>query len=50
MVVVFLAPVLAGVGLARCAPLSFYLVAVLTVVPFVDHSGRAGLDRSRCCS
>ena len=41
MVVVFLAPVLAGVGLARCAPLSFYLVAVLTVVPFVDHSGRA---------
>jgi ABC-2 type transport system permease protein len=35
MVVVFMAPVLAGVGLARCAPLSFYLVAVLTVVPFV---------------
>jgi ABC-2 type transport system permease protein len=35
MVVVFLVPVLAGIGVARCAPLSFYLVAVLTVAPFV---------------
>jgi ABC-2 type transport system permease protein len=35
MVVVFLVPVLAGVGLARCVPLSFVLVAVATVVPFV---------------
>jgi ABC-2 type transport system permease protein len=34
MVVVFLAPVLMGVGIARCAPLSFYLTSVLTVVPF----------------
>ncbi len=34
MIVVFLAPVLAGVGLARCAPSSFYAVAILTVVPF----------------
>ena len=34
-------PVLAGVGLARCAPPSFYVVAVLTVVPFVDHPGGA---------
>ncbi len=34
MVVVFLAPVLMGVGLARCAPISFYLTSVLTVVPF----------------
>ena len=34
MVVVFLAPVLMGVGLARCAPLSFYLTSVLTIVPF----------------
>jgi len=35
MVVVFMAPILAGVGLARSAPASFYLVAVATVVPFV---------------
>jgi ABC-2 type transport system permease protein len=34
MVVIFLAPVLMGVGLARCAPVSFYLTSVLTVVPF----------------
>ncbi len=34
MVVIFLAPVLMGVGLARCAPISFYLTSVLTVVPF----------------
>jgi len=35
MVVVFLVPVLMGVGLARCAPPAFYAVAVLTIVPFV---------------
>ena len=35
MVMVFLAPVLMGVGLARCAPISFYLTAILTIVPFV---------------
>jgi ABC-2 type transport system permease protein len=35
MVVVFLVPVLAGVGLAKCAPLSFVAVATLTVTPFV---------------
>ena len=35
MVVVFLVPVLAGVGLAKCAPLSFVAVATLTVAPFV---------------
>jgi ABC-2 type transport system permease protein len=34
MIVVFLAPLLTGVGIARCAPLSFYLTAVLTIVPF----------------
>ena len=34
MVVVFLAPVLLGVGLARCAPASFYVTSVLTIVPF----------------
>ena len=35
MVVVVLVPVLAGIGVARCAPASFYTTAVLTVVPFV---------------
>src|SRR5688500_14086447 len=34
MIVVFLAPLLLGVGIARCAPLSFYAVAALTIVPF----------------
>jgi len=34
MVVVFLAPVLAGIGAGRCAPVTFYLAAVLTLVPF----------------
>jgi ABC-2 type transport system permease protein len=34
MVVVFLAPVLAGVGVARCAPWSFIVTAAATVVPF----------------
>jgi ABC-2 type transport system permease protein len=35
MVVVFLLPVLAGIGVAKCAPWSFVVTAVLTVVPFV---------------
>ena len=35
MVVIFLTPVLAGVGVARCAPLRFYFTALLTTVPFV---------------
>jgi ABC-2 type transport system permease protein len=34
MVVAFIAPVLLGVGAARCAPAGFYLTAALTVVPF----------------
>ncbi len=34
MVVVFLVPLLLGIGLARCAPPSFYALAVLTIVPF----------------
>jgi ABC-2 type transport system permease protein len=34
MVVVFLLPVLLGVGIARCAPCMFYLTALLTVAPF----------------
>ena len=35
MVVVFLTPVLAGVGAARSAPPAYYVTAVLTVAPFV---------------
>lgn len=35
MVVAFLAPILAGVGVARCASPGFYVAAALTVVPFV---------------
>jgi ABC-2 type transport system permease protein len=34
MVVVFLTPVLLGVGAARCAPWLFYVTAPLVVVPF----------------
>ncbi|MEW6323447.1 MAG: hypothetical protein AB1635_20440 [Acidobacteriota bacterium] len=35
MVLVFLVPVLAGVGVARCAPPSFYGMALVTVTPFL---------------
>ena len=35
MVVVFLLPVLAGVGVVRCAPAGFYLTAGLAIPPFV---------------
>ena len=35
MVVAFLLPVLLAIGLARCAPAAYYLLAVATVVPFV---------------
>src|SRR5439155_19867745 len=34
MVVIFLAPVLMGVGRARCAGAGFYVTAVMTTVPF----------------
>src|SRR5918993_2641878 len=34
MVAVFLLPVLLGVGVARCAPCMFYVMALLTVAPF----------------
>ncbi|HKC57973.1 MAG TPA: hypothetical protein VKC35_17700 [Vicinamibacterales bacterium] len=34
MVVVFIAPILLGVGLAQCAPASFYITSALTIVPF----------------
>jgi ABC-2 type transport system permease protein len=35
MVVVFIVPVLAGVGLAHCAPPMYYVTSTLTLVPFV---------------
>jgi ABC-2 type transport system permease protein len=35
MVVAFVLPLLLGLGLARCAPLGYYLTAVAAVVPFV---------------
>ena len=35
MVVVFLAPVLAGIGFAKCAPWTFVLTVIATIVPFV---------------
>jgi ABC-2 type transport system permease protein len=34
MIVVFMAPVLIGVGVGRCAPPGFYVAAAATVVPF----------------
>ncbi len=42
MVVIFLAPVLMGIGRARCAGLTFYLTAVLTTVPFAVIPVAAG--------
>ncbi len=42
MVVAFVLPVLLAVGLARCAPASYYLASVLTVVPFVLIPTAAG--------
>lgn len=35
MVVVFIVPVLAGVGVGHCAPAAYYVLSVLTVIPFV---------------
>jgi ABC-2 type transport system permease protein len=34
MVIIFITPVLAGIGVGRCAPWAFYATAVATVVPF----------------
>ncbi|HSL22013.1 MAG TPA: hypothetical protein VK886_10795 [Vicinamibacterales bacterium] len=42
MVVIFLAPVLLGVGYARCAPAAFYGWAILTVAPFAVIPVAAG--------
>jgi ABC-2 type transport system permease protein len=35
MVVVFVVPVLAGIGVGHCAPAAYYAVSVLAVTPFV---------------
>ena len=35
MVIIFMAPILLGIGIASCAPLVYYFTAVLAVVPFV---------------
>src|SRR5262252_6982829 len=42
MVVIFLAPVLMGVGRARCAGPAFYATAVLTTIPFAVIPVAAG--------
>src|SRR6185437_1745897 len=42
MVVIFLAPVLMGVGRARCAGWSFYAAAIFTTVPFAIIPVAAG--------
>jgi hypothetical protein len=42
MVVIFLVPLLLGVGIARCAPLSFYATALVTVIPFAIIPVAAG--------
>jgi ABC-2 type transport system permease protein len=42
MVVIFLAPVLMGIGWARCAGPMFYVTALLTVVPFAVIPVAAG--------
>ena len=42
MVVIFLAPVLMGIGRARCAGLSFYLTSALTTIPFAVIPVAAG--------
>jgi len=42
MVVIFLVPVLMGVGWARCAGPAFYAIAVLTIVPFAVIPVAAG--------
>ncbi len=35
MVVVFIVPVLGGVGMGHCAPASYYALAILAITPFV---------------
>ena len=50
MVVVFLLPVLAGVGVARCAPAGFYLTAGLAIPPFVVIPVALGAPSRSCWS
>jgi len=42
MVILFLTPILLGIGAARCAPPAFYVAAVLTVAPFAVIPVAAG--------
>src|SRR3954468_1452506 len=42
MVVIFLGPVLMGIGRARCAGVSFYLASALTTIPFAVIPVAAG--------
>jgi ABC-2 type transport system permease protein len=42
MVVIFMVPVLMGVGIGRCAPPAFYATALLTVAPFAVIPVAAG--------
>jgi ABC-2 type transport system permease protein len=35
MVIIFMAPILLGIGIASCAPVVYYFTAALAVVPFV---------------
>src|SRR5688572_1977083 len=42
MVMIFLVPVLLGIGNGRCAPAGFYLTAAATVVPFAIIPVAAG--------
>jgi ABC-2 type transport system permease protein len=42
MVLVFLAPVLVGIGYGRCVPPAYYVTALLTVVPFAVIPAVAG--------
>lgn len=42
MVVIFMVPVLAGVGVGQCAPAGFYLTTVAAVVPFAVIPVAAG--------
>ena len=42
MVVIFMAPVLIGIGNGRCAPAGFYMTAAMTVIPFAVIPVAAG--------
>ena len=48
MVVIFMVPVLMGVGVGRCAPSAFYLTAIADRRAVLDDSGRGSARRARC--